>query len=138
MMTNDELAQQIEQLVKQQIEAIRAAAAAAVERAFAASGRVESERPAAVTRPRPVRTRATPAPRRAAEEVVALGERFYAALCRKPGETMATLAPQVGASPRELQVAVARLKRAGRVRAVGQRQFTRYFPMTNPAAAAVA
>lgn len=68
---------------------------------------------------------------------MALGERFYAALCRSPGETMTTLAPQVGASPRALQVAVARLKRAGRVRAVGQRQGTRYFPMTTtPAAAA--
>jgi hypothetical protein len=68
--------------------------------------------------------------------VVALGERFYAALCRSPGEPMTTLAPQVGASPRALQVAVARLKRAGRVRAVGQRQGTRYFPMTTTAAAA--
>ncbi len=49
---------------------------------------------------------------------------------------MATLAPQVGASPRALQVSVARLKRAGRVRAVGQRQLTHYFPMTNTAATA--
>jgi len=49
---------------------------------------------------------------------------------------MATLAPQVGASPSALQVAVARLKRGNRVRAVGQRQFTRYFPMTNTAVAA--
>jgi DNA-directed RNA polymerase subunit N (RpoN/RPB10) len=28
--------------------------------------------------------------------MVALGERFYAVLCRQPGETMTTLAPQVG------------------------------------------
>ena len=76
------------------------------------------------------------APRRAAEELVALGERFYAVLCRNPGEKMTTLAPQVGASPRTLQVAVARLKRARRVRSVGQRQHTRYFPMASVAAAA--
>ena len=136
MTTNHELTAQIEQLVRQHIEAIRIAAAAAVERACAATPRGESDRPGAVTRARPARTRAAPAPRRAAEEVEALGERFYAVLCRNPGETMTALATQVGASPRALQVAVARLKRVGRVRAVGQRQFTRYFPMTNTAAAA--
>jgi hypothetical protein len=48
---------------------------------------------------------------------------------------MTTLAPQVGAPPRALHRAVARLKRVGRVRTVGQRQHTRYFPMTNVAAA---
>jgi hypothetical protein len=68
--------------------------------------------------------------------VAALGEQFYAVLCRSPGETMTTLAPQIGASPRVMQVAVARLKRAGRVRAVGQRQHTRYFPMTTVPAVA--
>jgi len=76
------------------------------------------------------------APKRAREELVALGDQFYAVLCRHPGETMTALAAQVGASPGALQVAVARLKRAGRVRSVGQRQHTRYFPMTSVAAAA--
>lgn len=51
-----------------------------------------------------------------------LGERFYAVLCRQPGETMTALAPQVGVAPRVLQVAVARLRRTGRVRAIGKRQ----------------
>jgi hypothetical protein len=140
MTTNQGLAEQIEQLVRNHLAASRAAVAAAVERAFAGANVVAAgdARPTRVAsagaRPR---TRAKPAPRRAVEEVVALGERFYAALCRNPGETMTTLAPQVGASPRALQVAVARLKRAGRVRAVGQRQGTCYFPMTTaPAAAA--
>jgi len=82
------------------------------------------------------RTRAKPAPRRGVEEVAALEDQFYAVVCRNPGETMVMLAPQVGASPRALHVAVARLKQAGRVRAVGQRQFTRDFPMTTTAAAA--
>jgi hypothetical protein len=49
---------------------------------------------------------------------------------------MTTLATLVGASPRALQVAVARLKRAGRVRKIGQRQQTRYFPLTSTLAAA--
>ena len=65
---------------------------------------------------------------------MALGERFYAVLCRQPGETMTTLAPQVGVASRVLQVAVARLRRAGRVRVVGQRQLARYFPMVTATA----
>ena len=135
MTTNNELAEQIEQLVRDHIAAIRTAAAGAVERAFAATSPAAGGPPQR-TRVASASVRAKPAPRRAVEEVVALGESFYAALRRSPGETMATLAAQVGASPRALQVAVARLKRAGRVRAVGQRQFTRYFPMTTAAAAA--
>jgi len=127
MTTNHDLAEQIEQLVRNHIETTRKAAATAVERAFSAT-------PPAGDRPVPQAARRKPrakaAPRRAVEEVLALAERFYAVLCRNPGETMATLAPQVGASARALHVAVARLERAGRVRSVGQRRFTRYFPMT--------
>ena len=137
MTTN--LTEQIEKLVRDHLAASRAAASAAVERAFAAKnaaagGHVQR---AIVTSARP-RTRAKSAPRRAAEEVAALGDRFYAALCRSPGASMAMLAPQVGASPRALHVAVARLKRSGRVRAVGQRRLTRYFPMTTTAAVVAA
>jgi hypothetical protein len=135
MTTNHELAEQIERLVRDHIAAIRTAAAGAVERAFAATNSAASGPPQR-TRVGNAAARAKPAPRRAAEEVAALAEAFYAALRRSPGETMATLAAQVGASPRAMHVAVARLKRAGRVRAVGQRQFTRYFPMTTAAAAA--
>lgn len=126
-MTTNDLAEQIEQLVRNQIEATKKAAAAAVERAFSAAVPA-SDRPAAQAARRKPRAKA--APRRAVAEVLALGERFYAVLCRNPGETMGTLAPQVGASPRALHVAVARLKSAGRVRSVGLRQHTRYFPMT--------
>jgi hypothetical protein len=136
MTTNHELAEQIEQLVRQHIEATRAAATAAVERGFALARQDGGSRPSAATKPG--RRRAKSAPRRATEEVVALGERFYAVLCDRPGETMTMLAPHVGATPRELQVAVARLKGAGRVRAVGQRHLTRYFPMTTSAATAAA
>jgi hypothetical protein len=42
---------------------------------------------------------------------------------------MTTLAPQVGVAPRVLQVAVARLRRDGRVRVVGKKQQMRYYPM---------
>lgn len=136
MTTNNELGEQIERLVRDHIATLHATVAAAVTRAFGAT-RSAAESPPQRTRvpSAGAGARAKPAPRRAAEEVAALEEQFYAALRRNPGETMTTLAPQVGVSPRALQVVVARLKRAGRVRAVGQRQFTRYFPMTTTAAA---
>jgi hypothetical protein len=134
MTTNHELADQIEQLVRRHIEVTRTAATAAVERAFEDAGPSPSSRPTTSGR----RQRTKWAPKRPTAELAALGERFYEVLCRSPGSTMATLAPQVGTTPRVLQVAVARLKRARRVRAVGQRQHTRYFPMTSTVATAMA
>jgi hypothetical protein len=122
------LATQIEALVRNHIESTRKAATAAVERAFSATPPASDRSVASAARRKP---RAKAAPRRAVEDVLALAERFYEALCRNPGETMETLAPQVGAPARALRVAVARLERAGRVRSVGQRRFTRYFPMTS-------
>jgi hypothetical protein len=140
--TNHDLAKQIEDLVRQHVDALRATAATAVARAFAAAPLRESARGSAPTKP--VRARTNAAPRRAPEELVTLGERFYALLCQQPGKTMTELAPQIGVAPRVLHVAVARLRRSGRVRAIGQRQQMRYYPMTTtvttsaPSAAAAA
>ena len=128
MTKNNDLAKQIEDLVRHHVDALRASAAAAVARAFADVPAPLSAR--ASTPNKPVRTRSKAAPRRAPEELVGLGERFYTVLCQQPGETMTTLAPKVGVAPRVLQVAVARLRRDGRVRVVGKKQQTRYYPMT--------
>lgn len=128
--TNEDLGKRIEKLVAEHIAATRKVAQEAVERALAASG--VTARVAA----RPVRVRAgVKGKRRASSELAELGERFYRALCNKPGETMAVLAVDVGATPQELHRAVAGLKQAGRVRAVGQRSQTRYFPLSNSNAA---
>jgi hypothetical protein len=118
---NQALSEQIEKLVREHIEATRRAAAEAVERAFASS-------------PAAARAAASHAPsraagrRRAPAELAALGERLYEEVCRQPGETMAVLAPSVGATPRELHRPMMALKHAGRVRSVGQRHQTRYYP----------
>ena len=117
-----ELAQQIEQLVENFIEGSRIAATAAVERAFASAKTVS--RTAS-----PRRARRQMSPRRPPQEMAALGERLYEAVCAKPGESMSVLAPIVGVTPRALQLPATRLKRAGRIRSVGQRQLARYFPM---------
>ena len=127
--TNEDLGKQIERLVAEHIAATRKVAQQAVERALAASGA-----PTIAARPARVRVEGS-GKRRGAAEIAGLGERFYRALCNKPGETMAVLAVDVGATPRELHRAVAGLKQAGRVRAVGQRAHTRYFPLANSSAA---
>jgi hypothetical protein len=134
MTTNHDLAKEIEDLVRQHVDTLRTTAAAAVTRAFTTVARHEPERA-----PNVARRRAKSSPRRASGELIALGERFYAVLCRHPGETMAALAPQVGVAPRVLQVAVTRLRRDGRVRVIGKKQHTRYYPLaTSPSAASAA
>jgi hypothetical protein len=95
MTTHPDLSKQIEDLVRQHVDALQASAAAAVARAFAAVSSPSSARASTSTQTRPARPRKKAAPRRGPEELVALGERFYTVLCQRPGETMATLATQV-------------------------------------------
>jgi len=117
----EELDTQIETLVREHIAACHRAAAAAVDRAFgSAPKRAKSGR------------RATPragSERRSAEEMAEVGERLYKAVVANPGECMMVLMKAVGASTRELREPMKRLKRAGRIRSVGQRREMRYFPM---------
>jgi predicted Zn-dependent protease len=124
--TNDDLGARIEQMIAEHIAVTRKAAQAAMERAFAKAG-AGAEPPAVGARV--VRTRA-PGKRRGGAELAALGERFLRAVSSKPGETMTVLAAEVESSPRELHRAVAHLRQAGRVRAIGQRSQTRYFPLS--------
>jgi hypothetical protein len=129
--TNQDLSQRIEQMVREHIATTHRAAQQAVERAFAPAARPAASAPRRVTSSLPGRKR------RATAELVSLGDRFCRAVCANPGQTMSVLAAEVGASPRELHRAVALLKQGGRVRSVGSRNQTRYFPLTNGAAASV-
>jgi acyl-CoA reductase-like NAD-dependent aldehyde dehydrogenase len=122
--TTAELETRIEQMVAEHVAAVRKAAQAAVERAFAGASAAPSVAPS-----RPHAARAA-GKRRTGPELLALGERFFEALSRKPGETMAVLSAEVGASPVELQRAVARLREANRVRTIGERSQMRYFPLS--------
>ena len=128
--STQELGERIERLVQEHIAATRRAAQDAVARAFASSTG-ERARPRVH---RQVRSSAGLA-RRTPGEMAALADRFYEAVCAKPGETMRVLMGDVGASARELNRPVAFLKRAGRVRTVGARNHTRYFPMAHDASA---
>ena len=112
----------VEQLVREHLAACEAAAAVAVRDAFrqASAGGSKSRRR---------KVAKTPAPRRSREELEALQERLYQAICQRPGETMAVIGPAAGATARDLNRPATTLRRQGRVRSVGQRQYTRYFPM---------
>lgn len=136
MTTTHELAEKIDRVIREHVAALHAIAAEAVAQSFATVARSQPARGnAAAHAGAAAKAKRAQAPRRAPQELAALAERLDAAVRATPGETMATLATEVGASPRELQVAAARLKRAGRVRSAGQRQYTRYFPMTGDAPA---
>ena len=127
-MTNpsiEHLQDQIERLVREYVAACRAAATSAVDRAFAAL----TPRPmttASTSRATPRRTQGR---RRGPDEMAGLSERLYEAVCANPGALMSVLAAHVGATPRELNRPALLLRREGRVRSVGQRQLTRYFPL---------
>jgi glutamyl-tRNA reductase len=127
----EDLEKQVERLVREHMEACHRAVAAAVARAFASSSRTKTKASRSPSGRTP--SRATGA-RRTPEEIEALGKRLYEAVLAHPGETMKALAPHVGATPAELHRSMTRLKEAGRIRSVGQRHRTRYFPMAASAA----
>ena len=131
----------IERLVREQVAEIHQAVEQAVRQAFSAAA-VEQ---ATMSQPSSKRTagrgavgspsRKRPAAhRRTSTDVAALGERLWRAVSEHPGESMAVLSGAVGASARELHRPMTLLRRDGRVRSVGERHATRYFPMAKSAA----
>ena len=127
--SNQDLGERIEQLVQEHIMASRRMAQEALARAFASAARTPAR---ARTRGQ---VKSASGKRRTPDEIAAVGERLYQAVCAKPGEMMTVLAADVGASAGELNRPMTLLKRAGRVRSAGSRSRTRYFPMANEAAA---
>ena len=142
--TNNDLAQNLEQLIADFVQASQKMVLAAVAQtltsslaapATAPSPSKPSKRAKPSERAKPSK-RAKPSEFRTSAQLAALGERFYEALCAHPGQTMAVLAHKAGSSPDELRYPVVRLIRAGRVRRVGQRQTMRYFPSATAVEAA--
>lgn len=120
-----ELEKQIEQLVQSYLQETRKVAIDAVARAFAVgNGKMCPKHE------QPPKVRSGSTARRTPEELENLSSRLYEAVCRHPGETMTQLAPKVGVGILDLKVPTARLRRAGQIRTIGQRQFTKYFPLT--------
>ena len=125
-----DLAEGIERLVREYISTIHITAQTAVKRAIGAGVPTDVLSKEKQMRA-PSESRA--GTRRASDEIGTLSERVYEVLCRMPGERMTVLAPAVGATSRELHRPMTLLKRAGRVRSVGTRHATRYFPTARDA-----
>lgn len=127
---HQELGQRIERLVQEHVAAIHQMAREALDRAFVntARSRVAERR----VRERPVSS--SKRKRRAPAEVSALGERLYRVVCAHPGEGIAVLARELGVSALELHRPMTLLRQEGRVRSVGQRHNTRYFPRAGASA----
>lgn len=118
------LNQRIEQIVREYIDACRKTAQNAVERAF--TGAAQASRPSNTLRA----PRTEPnSQRRTQAEIETLCDRLYQAVCEKPGETMTVLAKGLNSMAIQLKKPMAHLKQADRVRSVGQKNFTRYFPV---------
>lgn len=121
-----QLAEEITQAVERIVAASHTAATAALDRAF------NRRRPSArrgVRRIDPNGDSRSMRRRRTREEMTELEQQFHQIVCADPGQAMSVLATKLELSPTELQVPVARLKASGRIKTVGQRQFTRYFPL---------
>ena len=130
--SSQDLAKHIEKIIREHLMTSQALVKAAVDRAFADAEMASAGR----SRARNLAGRSTSgkrarqqAQRRTPEELKTLSERFYAAVCKMPGETMMKLAGEVGVKSADLAVPVLWLKRDGRVRSVGQRAQVKYFPM---------
>jgi hypothetical protein len=118
----ERLEQQIEQLIREHLVECARRAMLAVERGFGTT--------ANRTAPRRVEGACrVPGQRRSDEALDGLADRLAAAVCATPGATMVVLAAEVGAPVRELVRPAKRLKKAGRIRTVGERNMTRYFPL---------
>lgn len=122
--SSEELAQAIEVLVRGYVEEAQRVAAAALEGAFERSrpdqrGRRPRRRPASAPRERRRRTQV---------ELESLTEQLYDAVRELAGESMARFSEHLDVPAEQLQRPMARLREAGRVRRVGERHLTRYFP----------
>ena len=127
MTTNEQrLQQQIESAFREYMQAGRMLAMTALERALATT----SSAPAKQAKPPVARIgdASRAGKRRTASELAALSEQLYEVIASHPGEGMVALSARIGVSGPQLQRAVARLRGAERIRTVGVRQQTRYFP----------
>ena len=129
--TPEQLADAIESLVASYMEELRLAARRAVERSLSRCGAARTPSKRGETRHV---TRSASPKRRTQTEL----DEVCAGLCKqvraRPGESMTTLAEEMGMPMSALQRPMAKLRTEGRVRSVGQRHLTRYFPAVLKAA----
>lgn len=121
-----ELGDAIESLVASYMESVRETAEQAVARALV-SRDTWRRRSSSAGRTASAKTSSATA-RRTATELHELCDALCERVRAQPGASMVELAEQMGADVRSLQRPMSKLKSAGRVRSVGQRHLTRYYP----------
>ncbi|MEM7674624.1 MAG: hypothetical protein AAF449_01335 [Myxococcota bacterium] len=124
--TPEQLAEAIENLVAGYVEEARQMAQVALGQSFARhaapAGRMKKKQ-----RSRGQATSPTVA-RRSADELSAVREQLYELICAHSGESMTLFSEQLGISVKDLHRPMSKLKAEGRIRSVGERNQTRYFP----------
>ena len=122
--TPEQLANAIESLVASYVDEVRQAAEQALARALCRPS--SSVRSARGKGDRPPTARST-TKRRTAAELDEACEQLCALVRARPGESIITLAEEVGEQAGALQRPMAKLRAEGRVRTVGERHLMRYF-----------
>ena len=126
----DLIEERIDQMARDVMMALRAAAVEALNNAFGSQGVVNTTRQLRqAPKSKPTHGSQKAAPKRSAEQIAELSERLYALIDADPGNTMASYCEKLGLTALQLAVPAGRLKKARRVRKVGERSETRYFPM---------
>lgn len=125
--TPEQLADAIESLVASYVDDMRRTVQEAVERSFSKRG--PTTRSSRGGHGRDTADAGRPAKRRTTEELGELSEKLYDLVCARPGEAMTIFAEQIGLPLISLHRPMSKLKAEGRVRSVGERNLTRYFPV---------
>lgn len=124
--TSEQLAETIENLVADYVEEARRTAQVALERSFARhtapTGRTPKKRAGQRAGTKPSVTRRSP------DELAAVREQLYKLICAHPGESTTMFSDKMGVTVKDLHRPMAKLKAEGRIRSVGERNLTRYFP----------
>lgn len=123
--TPEQLACHIKALVDDYVREVERSALDAVGRAFSNRHQVRNESARAKA---PSAKPGAQTQRRTPEQLAELADDLAATIASHPGEAMATFAEQLGVSARDLHRPMTMLKRQKRIRSVGERQLTRYFP----------
>jgi hypothetical protein len=131
--TPEQFASAIESLVASYLDEVRQVAQEALQRSLARQAGGGQRVKGAGRRSQPARPDAK---RRTASEIDAASEQLCALVRARPGESILTLAEQMGVPASTLQRPMAKLRAENRVRTVGQRHLMRYFPAVTKTAAA--
>ena len=123
--TPDQLAARIKDLVDDYVREAECSALDALTVAFSSARHVPNKTARAkALSPKPCKQ----GQRRTPEQLAELADDVATAIAERPGESMAVFAAALGVSVRDLHRPMSMLKRQGRIRSVGERHLTRYFP----------